>query len=81
VTGTIQVCTGQDTGAKTAVHAINLLYEDESSEAALLINASNAFNCLNRQVALRNFMSNCPPLSTIAINTYREDSTLFIDGE
>ena len=35
-----------------------------------VVDATNAFNCLNRQVAL-----------SIVINTYRQHSQLFIDGE
>ena len=50
-------------------------------EAAILVNASNAFNSLNRQVTLRNIHQLCTPLSKILTNTYREDIDLFIDGE
>ena len=63
VTGTLQLCTGQMAGSEAAVHTINTLFSDESSDAALLINASNAFN--NTQVALRNLMVICPSLATI----------------
>ena len=49
-------------------------------EAVLLVDASNAFNCLNRQVALHNIQTRCPPLANILINTYRKDVPLFIDG-
>ena len=47
----------------------------------ILVYASNAFNSLNRQVALRNVQQLCPSLSKVLINTYREDIKLFIDGE
>ena len=55
-------------------------------EGILLVDASNAFNNLNRQVALHNIQAICPSLATILINTYRildiePDSSLFIDGE
>ena len=36
---------------------------------------------LNRNVALHNIRFECPAISTILINTYREPSELFIDGE
>ena len=51
------------------------------TEAVILIDATNAFNALNRETALRNIRHLCPPLSKILINTYRNDIQLFIDGE
>ena len=57
------------------------IFESPETEAAILVDATNAFNCLNRQVALRNIHQLCPSLSTILTNTYREDIDLFIDGE
>ena len=57
------------------------IFESPETEAAILVDATNAFNCLNRQVAVRNIHQLCPSLSTILTNTYREDIDLFIDGE
>ena len=81
VTGSLQLCAGQEAGADAAVHAVRTLFQDESTDAAILVDASNAFNRLNRQVALRNFPTTCPALATVVTNLYREDSNLFIDGE
>ena len=81
VTGSLQLCAGQEAGADAAIHAVRTLFQDESTDAAILVNASNAFNHLNRQVALHNFPSICPALATVVTNLYREDSNLFIDGE
>ena len=82
VTGNLQLCMRRSRrGAEAAVHAIRTLFQDESTDAALLVDASNAFNRLNRQVALRNFQSICPTLAIVATNLYREESKLFIDGE
>ena len=53
---------------------------EESSQGVLLIDASNAFNSLNRRVALHNVQILCPRASTILINTYRCPSRLFITG-
>ena len=74
-----QLCAGQEAGIESAVHVIDQLFNEESTKAALLIDPSNAFNCLNRQTALRNFMQICTALAPIAINTYHEDAHLFID--
>ena len=51
------------------------------TDAVILVDASNAFNSLNRQAALRNIHQLCPALSKVLTNTYREDVQLFIDGE
>ena len=57
------------------------MFTDESTEAVLLVDASNAFNSLNHQVALHNISMLCPSLATILINTYRANVPLFIDGK
>ena len=79
--GTMQLCAGQISGIEAAVHAVRSAFEDRSTEAVLLVDASNAFNTLNRKTALHNIRSICPTLSTILINTYRADSDLFMDGD
>ena len=79
--GTIQLCAGQDAGCEAAVHAMERVFADEVTEAMILVDASNAFNCLNRQVTLRNCGMVCPALSHILINTYRNNSQLFVDGK
>ena len=40
-------------------------------KGCLLVDASNAFNSLNRRAALHNVSVLCPPLSPVVINTYR----------
>ena len=49
--------------------------------SALLVDATNAFNALNRQVALHNIRRLCPPIATILINSYRCPTELFVDGD
>ena len=80
-TGTKQLCTGQIAGVETAIHSVHDLFQHKDTEAVLLIDASNAFNSLNRKVALHNVQFTCPELSTIPQNTYGAPSDLFIDGE
>ena len=50
-------------------------------EAILLLDASNAFNALNRKVALHNIRISCPALYTILRNTYGTASELFVWGK
>lgn len=56
-------------------------FESPEADAVLLVDASNAFNALNRQAALRNIRHLCPSLATVLINTYRSEIPLYIDGE
>ncbi len=79
-TGSQQLCGGQISGVKVAIHATRSSFESEESEAVLLVDATNAFNALNRQVALQNIRCLCPAIATILINTYRTPTDLYVDG-
>ena len=79
--GCLQMCGGQISGIEAAVHAVRTAFDSDENEAAILIDATNAFNSLNRQVALHNIRRLCPPLATILINTYRAPTELFVDGD
>ena len=68
-------------GCEAGVHAMREIFNDQGTEAILLVDATNAFNSLNRRAALINIHSLCPPLAIIATNMYRGDAQLFIDGE
>ena len=79
--GPMQLCAGQESGCEAAVHVMQKLFNSPEVEAVLLVDATNAFNSINRQTALRNIQHICPVISTILINTYRDDVNLFKDGE
>ena len=79
--GPLQVCAGHISGCEAAIHAVDQMFSSDESQAVLLVDATNAFNSLNRQVALKNIEKICLPISTILTNTYRDDIHLFIDGE
>ncbi|KAL5497492.1 hypothetical protein EMCRGX_G013967 [Ephydatia muelleri] len=68
--GPMQLCAGQESGCEAAVHVMQKLFNSPEVEAVLLVDATNAFNSINRQTAL------CPVISTILINTYRDDVNL-----
>ncbi|MDA8003174.1 MAG: hypothetical protein MPL62_17965, partial [Alphaproteobacteria bacterium] len=51
------------------------------TEAVLMVDASNAFNRLNRTVALQNTLRICPSIAPALINCYRNDAHLFVGGE
>ena len=81
VAGSVQLCAGQISGIEAAVHAVRTLFHREQTETLLLVDASNAFNSLNRQTALHNIQRLCPSLATALINTYRAPSELYVDGD
>ena len=47
----------------------------------LLVDATNAFNSLNRIVALHNIQQLCPLLAYVLINTYRSPTSLFVSSD
>ena len=78
--GNLQTCAGFEAGAEAAIYAMKELYEEENSEAVIMIDASNAFISMNRAVALNNIQVLCPTIATYLINTYRQPSRLFVIG-
>ena len=58
--GSLQVCAGHEAGCEAAIHAMHTIFEDEKTEAVLLVDADNAFNSVNRQVFLHNICIICP---------------------
>jgi len=56
------------------------IFEADDTDAVLLIDASNAFNSLNRNDSLHNARILCPFISTYAINTHREPPRFLVIG-
>ena len=77
-TAPIQVCAGIPGGVEAAVHATRRIFEEKDTEAIILVDASNAFNSLNRNAALNNIKIACPTLATYIINSYREPANLYV---
>ena len=78
--GSAQLCAGQISGCEAAVHSVRESFQLEDTEAALLVDASNAFNSINRMSTLKNIQLICPPFANILINCYRDPTKLFIDA-
>ena len=78
--GSLQLCAGQKSGSEAAIHAMHAIFEADDTDAVLLIDASNAFNALNRAISLHNIRVLCPVIAAYAINTYRKSARLFITG-
>ena len=57
------------------------LFTHPDTEAVLIVDASNAFNRLNRIIALQNTLRMCPSIAPALINCYCNDAYLFVVGE
>ena len=78
--GNLQVCAGHESGCEAAIHAMSQIFNEEDSEAVLLIDASNAFNAVNRKLFLHNVSVICPEIAVFVRNCYSLPSRLFIIG-
>ena len=78
--GPLQVSTGLKGGAEAAIHSMREIFNEEGCDGVILVDAENAFNRLNRLVALHNMQYICPPFATVLINTYRIPTRLFISS-
>ena len=74
----LQTCSGTESGIEAAIHGMKAIFEDEDCEAVLLIDAKNAFNCINRKVALNNIRELCPPFHCFLQNCYQDSADLYI---
>ena len=77
-TAPLQTCAGLPGGMEASIHAMRRIFEDEETEGILLVDASNAFNAMNREAALHNAQYTCPELSTFVHNIYGCEAELFI---
>ena len=78
--GNLQMCAGKPAGSEAAIHALKDIFGEEDAEAAIMVDATNAFNLLNRQVLLHNVKITCPSLATFTQNTYSKSSRIFVSG-
>ena len=74
-----QFCTGFDSDFESSVHCMSHVFD--TNEVSLFVDASNAFNSLNRAVTLRNVRSVCPGLAPILINTYKSPAFLHVNSQ
>jgi len=77
-TAPLQASAGLRGGVEAAIHALRNMYEDSDTQGILLVDADNAFNRLNRRVALHNTSVMCPELYKYLVNTYRKPARLYI---
>ena len=73
-----QLCLGQKCGIEYAIHSLSNEYEKPETDAILLIDAENAFNSLNRGLALENGEILCQALHHALANSYKHPSNLYV---
>ena len=78
--GPLQTCAGHQAGCEAAIHAMKEIESMVETEAMLLVDATNAFNTLNRKAALHNIRILCPAISNVLNNTYSKPARLFVVG-
>lgn len=78
--GSLQLCCGQEGGCEAAAHAMREIFRSDHADGVILVDASNTFNNLNRQVALYNLQYICPAIAKVLINCYRQLTNLFVGG-
>ena len=78
--GPLQTCAGYQAGCEAAIHAVKEIASCDETEAMLLVDATNAFNTLNRKAALHSIGITYPAISTVLNNTYSKSVRLFVVG-
>ena len=79
--GPLQTCAGLKSGIEASIHAMRKVFEKDSTEAVLLVDAENAFNNLNRKAALHNIKELCPPFFRFLNNTYQQPAKMIINDQ
>ena len=79
--GCLQTCTGLRSGIEAAIHACHDSWQEQTTECLLQVDAENAFNRLNRKVALNNIKQICPPIHRFLHNHYQQPSKLTLSDE
>ena len=78
--GCLQLCAGQEIGCEaTTIDAMHKVFESNKTEA-ILADAKNVFNSINRKALLNNIESLCPTIAVFLYNCYAISARLFIIG-
>ena len=78
--GLLQTCSGLEGGIEAAIHSMSRAFNLDDTEAMLLVDANNAFNSINRKVALHNVHRICPSFHRFLQNSYQAPVRLFLSG-
>ena len=78
--GDLQLCAGHPAGCEAAVHGMSEIFAEEETHVVLLVDATTAFNSINRKVMLNNIQYICPAMAVYTYNCYITASQLFVQG-
>ena len=67
----------QEVDAEAAIHAVHDIFEDNTTEAVLLIDAEDAFNSINRKAMLHNISVLCSIISRYISNCHNAPTRFF----
>ena len=80
--GNLQVRVGHQAGGEATIHAMKEISKDNEVDAAILVDATNAFNSINREAMLHNIAIKWPEINRLVQNCFGKPSKLFIvDGK
>ena len=79
-TGYSQLCAGQEAGCEIAIHLMREVFEEDETQGLIQVDATNAFNSINRNSLLSNVEVLCPEISTYVKNSYGKPARLFVHG-
>jgi hypothetical protein len=79
--GALQLCARQPSGVEAAIHSMREFLSRDDNDGILLIDADNAFNRVNRAVALWNVQFICPSMKFVLINAYRVPTRIFLTDD
>lgn len=82
IVGPVQVASWLESDPEAVIHTMREIFQYKDWEAIVLLDASNVFNSLNRQVevVLHNTQYICPHLAKVLLNTYHNPSRLIISN-
>ncbi|CEM10194.1 unnamed protein product, partial [Vitrella brassicaformis CCMP3155] len=78
VCGADQLCAGLKGGVEGAIHTVSGEFDSGGVECAILVDATNVFNTMNRPAALWNVRILWPRCSRFLFNTYRGHAALYM---
>ena len=80
--GADQLCAGLEAGIEAAIHSLNSIFDEQKDAGwgVLLLDASNAFNALNRKAALWQARHLWPRGCRFLFNTYKGWAALVLTG-